>query len=182
MKKVLVISSSLRKNGNSYHLARAFEAGAKDAGHDVEFIDFQGKTIQFCIGCYGCIKALRCFMRDDADTITERMKKADVVAFATPVYGYNICGQLKTLLDRCNPVYFAGYNFRDIYLLVTAAENNERAATCAVQNIMGLVDNMKKSRLAGTVFAGGVDKVGDIEGHHALTEAYNAGKGISPED
>lgn len=178
MKKVLVISSSLRKNGNSYRLARAFEKGVKDAGHEVEFVDFCGKTIDFCVGCYACIKAHRCFKRDDADGITRKMQEADVIAFATPVYGYNICGQLKTLLDRCNPVYFAGYNFRDVYLLVTAAEDNERAGTCAVENIMGFVENMKKSRLAGTVFAGGVDKVGDIEGHPALEDAYNMGKGI----
>ena len=178
MKKVLVISSSLRKNGNSYRLARAFEMGAKDAGAEVEFVDFYGKTIEFCIGCYACIKAHRCFKRDDADVITRKMQEADVIVFSTPVYGYNICGQLKTLLDRCNPVYFAGYNFRDVYLLITAAEDNERAATCAIENIMGFIDNMKKSRLAGTVFAGGVDKVGDIEGHPALEDAYNMGKCI----
>lgn len=53
-KKVLIISSSLRGGSNSECLARECERGAKDAGHDVQFISLKGKELKFCIGCLSC--------------------------------------------------------------------------------------------------------------------------------
>ena len=179
MKKVLVISASMRKDGNSYRLARAFEKGARDAGHDVEFADLRDKTLNFCRGCYACEKTQRCYMHDDADAVTEKMREADVLVFATPVYAYNICGSLKTLMDRCNPAYFGGYRFREVYALISAAQNNDRVRNAVERAIQGFVDVFKKSRFMGSVFAGGIDRVGDIEGHPALEEAYRAGRSIS---
>ena len=86
MKKVLVISSSLRKNSNSEQLAVYFADGAKSAGNEVEVISLREKDINFCIGCLACQKTQRCFMHDDADVIREKMLKADVLVFATPIY------------------------------------------------------------------------------------------------
>ncbi len=104
MKKVLIISTSPRKNGNSDLLAQAFAGGAKEAGHDVAFVAFREKNIQYCRGCLACQKTFRCVIKDDMAAILENMQKADVVCFATPVYYYACCGQLKTFLDRCNPL------------------------------------------------------------------------------
>lgn len=104
MKKVLIISTSPRKNGNSDPLAQAFAGGAKEAGHDVAFVAFREKNIQYCRGCLACQKTFRCVIKDDMAAILENMQKADVVCFATPVYYYACCGQLKTFLDRCNPL------------------------------------------------------------------------------
>lgn len=53
-KKVLVVSTSLRGNSNSEILAKECERGAKDAGHEVEFVSLHGKDIRFCIGCMSC--------------------------------------------------------------------------------------------------------------------------------
>ena len=177
-KKVLVISTSPRKGGNSEQLADACIRGAQEAGNQVEKITLYDKTIGFCKGCLACIHTQRCVIRDDADTIVQKMLTADVIVFATPIYYFGMCGQMKTLLDRANPLYSADYSFRDIYLLAAAAEEEESTVDGAVTGLEGWIVCFEKARLAGTVFAGGVTSVGEIEGHPALKQAYELGVSI----
>lgn len=177
-KRVLVITSSLRTGGNSDMLAASFAKGAKEAGNQVEMVSLAGKTIGYCKGCMACMKTQKCVIRDDAVEIAEKMKHAEVIVFASPVYYYSICGQLKTMLDRGNPLYTSDYAFRDIYLLATAAEDEETAVDGSIKAIQGWVDCFEKARFVKTVFAGGVDEKGEIEGHPALQSAYELGKSI----
>ena len=177
-KKVLVISTSLRKGGNSETLADAFLRGAQEAGHQVEKICLQDKTIGFCKGCLACLDSHRCVIRDDADVIAQKMRAADVLVFATPIYYYGMCGQMKTMLDRSNPLYAADYRFRDVYLLAAAAEEDEHTVDGAVNGLQGWLDCFEKARLAGTVFAGGVTAVGEIQNHPALERARQLGRAV----
>ncbi|HIS63916.1 MAG TPA: flavodoxin family protein [Candidatus Avoscillospira avistercoris] len=177
-KTVLVLSTSPRKGGNSDALADAFVRGAQKAGNQVEKITLYDKTIGFCKGCLSCQNTQRCIIWDDADAITQKMLTADVIAFATPIYYYGMCGQMKTLLDRANPLFPAAYQFRDIYLLAAAAEADEHTVDGAVTGLQGWIDCFEKARLAGTVFAGGVTAVGEIQGHPALQRAYETGKTV----
>ena len=108
-KKVLIISSSLRGGSNSECLARECERGAKDAGHDVQFISLKGKELKFCIGCLSCQETGKCVLKDDAADIMAAVYNAEVIVFATPIYYYEMCGQLKTLLDRMNPLFPSDY-------------------------------------------------------------------------
>lgn len=119
-KKVLVISTSPRKGGNSDVLADEFVRGAQEAGNSVEKVTLYDKTIGFCKGCLVCQSTQRCVIHDDADVIAQKMLTADVIAFATPIYYYGMCGQMKTMLDRSNPLFSADYAFRDLYLLSAA--------------------------------------------------------------
>ena len=177
-KHVLMISTSPRKGGNSDTLADEFVRGVREAGNDVEKISLCDKTIGFCKGCLTCQETGRCVIHDDADVITRKMLTADILAFATPVYYYGMCGQMKTMLDRANPLYSADYRFRDIYLLAAAAEENEHTVDGTVTGLQGWIDCFEKARLAGTVFAGGVASVGEIRNHPALKKAYEMGKYI----
>lgn len=177
-KKVLVISSSLRKTSNSDMLAESFANGAREAGNEVEKISLLGKTIGFCTGCMGCAKTAKCVIKDDAFDIEQKMEQADVLVFASPIYYYEMCGQLKTMLDRGNPLYFADYKFRDVYFLSTAAEDEETTPQRALSGIEGWIECFPKARLAGSVFAGGVNAQGEINGHSALDTAYEMGKNI----
>ena len=178
MKNVLIISTSPRKGGNSESLALEFAKGAEEAGNKVETVFFREKNIGFCKGCLACTKTNRCVIKDDAAELVEKMLAADVIAFATPIYYYEMSGQMKTLLDRGNPMYSADYAFRDIYLLSTAAEDGEDVPKRAVNGLEGWIECFPKAHLAGTVFAGGVNAVGDIKGHSAMNEAYEMGKTI----
>lgn len=175
MKKVLVISSSLRLRSNSEALADEFIRGASEAGNEVEKITLKDKEIHFCKGCLSCQKTQKCVIKDDAPAIVEKMHDADVIAFASPIYYYEICGQLKTLLDRANPLYPSDYRFRDIYMLTSAAEDEEYVPERAVTGLTGWIDCFENARLAGTVFAGGVNGPGETKGHPALKQAYEMG-------
>ncbi len=177
-KHVLVITSSLRPNSNSDALAAAFAEGAKEAGNAVESVSLKGKTISFCIGCLACQKTQKCVLRDDAVALAAQVKYADVLVFAGPVYYYSVSGLLKTFLDRCNPLYPSDYKFRDVYFLATAAEDDESAMDGPVKAIQGWVDCFGKARLSGTVFGGGVDAPGEIEGREALQTACEMGRRV----
>ncbi len=177
-KNVLIISSSPRKGGNSEALAGAFAKGAEEAGNQVETIYLREKQYGFCKGCLACQKTGRCVIQDDAVEVAEKMHHADVLAFATPVYYYSVSGQLKTMFDRANCLFGSNYAFTDIYLLATAAENNEEAVEGTVKAVQGWVDCFERAQMKSVVFAGGVTAKGDIEGHSALEKAYQAGKGI----
>lgn len=177
-KKVFIISSSLRKKSNSELLADEFMGGAKEAGHQVEQLSLRDKSIGFCKGCLACQKTGNCIIEDDASLIAHKMLTADVIAFATPIYYYEMSGQLKTMLDRANPLFSSDYAFRHIYLFTTAADNDETAADAALKGIQGWISCFEKAKLAGTVFAGGVEVPGAIKGHSALEKAYRMGKNL----
>lgn len=106
------------------------------------------------------------------------MKTAYVLVFATPVYYYEMSGQMKTMLDRANPLYDSDYQFRDVYLLAAAAEDEDTAVEGAVHGLSGWIACFPKSRLAGVVFGGGVGAVGEIAGNPALEKAYEMGKAV----
>lgn len=177
-KNILIISTSLRKGSNSEMLADEFMRGAKEAGHQAEKISLRDKRVGFCKGCLTCQKTGCCVIQDDAIAIAEKMRTADVIAFATPIYYYEMSGQMKTLLDRANSLFSSKYEFQDIYLLTAAAENEETAADGAINGLQGWIDCFEKAHLSGTVFAGGVDAAGEAEGHASLRKAFELGRNI----
>ena len=178
MKRVIVISTSLRKGSNSDMLADQFAEGAKAAGHEVEKISLVGKNIQFCKGCLGCQKLGRCVINDDVNDIMAKVLQADVICWATPIYYYEMSGQMKTLIDRMNAMYEQDYHFRDIYLLTTAAENETETPKRAEIGLTGWIDCFPKSHLAAHLFCGGVNDAREIEGNDKLREAFELGEKI----
>ncbi|MCI8360021.1 MAG: flavodoxin family protein [Clostridiales bacterium] len=177
-KKVLILSTSPRKGGNSDALADAFAKGASEAGCEAEKITLYDKTVGFCKGCLACQKTGRCAIHDDAAAVAQRMGRAEVIVFATPVYFYEMCGQMKTMLDRSNPLYASDYAFRDVYLLAAAADEEQSALDGAVKGLEGWISCFEKARLAGSLLAGGVDAAGAVQGHPALAKAYEMGKSV----
>ena len=104
-KKVLILSASPRKGGNSDVLCDTFLRGATAAGHSVEKISLRDKNIHYCTGCGVCNRTHRCVQKDDMAEILDKMVAADVIVLATPVYFYTMDGQMKTLIDRTVPRY-----------------------------------------------------------------------------
>ena len=177
-KNVLIISSSPRKGGNSEMLASSFAKGAVEASHSVETVYLREKKFGFCKGCLACLKVGHCVINDDAVEIAAKMHDADVLVFATPVYYYSVSGQLKTMLDRANSLYGSDYAFTKVYLLAAAAENESYVVEGTVKAVQGWVDCFGRCELVDTVFAGGVNGIGDIAGHPALNKAYQTGREI----
>lgn len=183
MKKVLIISTSLRKGSNSDFLAEQFLRGAQDAGHQVEKPSLAGKTIGFCTGCLVCQQTLQCVIQDDAVAIAQKVKEADVLVFATPIYYYEMSGQMKTLLDRLNPLFPSDYRFREVYLLATAADEEESAMDGAVQGLQGWISCFPKAQLAGVLRGTGMNDAGEaqaLDRHQGILKAaYNMGRSLS---
>lgn len=177
--KVLIISSSLRAGSNSELAAIETQKGAKDAGHEVELISLKDKDIRFCKGCLACQKMMKCVIKDDAPEIVSKIQEADAIVFVTPIYYYELSGQLKTLLDRCNPLYPQEYSFSDIYLLTTSAEGGQSPADTAVQGIQGWIDCFNGVELKGRLNLGGVNDAKEIVSREdMLKQAYDFGKAI----
>lgn len=177
-KNVLILSTSPRKGSNSHALAESFAQGAREAGNQVELLSLAGQNLAFCRGCLACQNTHRCVIRDFGDEVARKMGEADVLVFATPVYYYGMSGQMKTMLDRANPLFPSDYRFREVYLLAAAAEEDEQTVDGAVNGLQGWIDCFEKARLAGTVFAGGVTAVGEIQNHPALQRAHQLGNAV----
>lgn len=179
MKKVLIISTSLRENGNSETLAKSFAKGAESAGNTVETIGLSKKNIEFCNACLACLPTHRCVKKDDMENIVTKMKDAEVLVFATPIYFYGMSGQMKTFLDRTNPLYSADFKFRDIYLLAASADPNKTAIEGAVKGMEGWISCFPKTRLAGTLHGAGIDELGEIQKlPEVIREAFEMGEKV----
>lgn len=100
--KILAFSSSPRKNSNSDILCDRILAGASDGGAEVEKIKLHGLTIKPCIACEACQKSIEepCIYDDDMGPIVEKIRAADGLIFASPIYFFTINAQMKVLLDR----------------------------------------------------------------------------------
>lgn len=103
MSQVLIINSSFRKKSNSSLLSAQVASGARDKGHTVQTIDISRMQIKPCRGCMSCLKpeSASCVIQDDMQPLYEHVKQADVLVFVSPIYWFNICGQLKQFFDRC---------------------------------------------------------------------------------
>ena len=179
MSNVLVISTSLRAKSNSDILAERLIAGARDAGHQVEQISLKGKTIGFCRGCLVCQKTQKCVLKDDAVSIAEKVMNADTLVFVTPIYYYGMSGQMKTLLDRMNPLYTTDYQFRKVYMLSVAAEDEAFVPEKAVSGLQGWIDCFEKAEFTGSLFCGGINDAGEAAGKtEEQQEAYEFGRAL----
>lgn len=178
-KKVLVISSSPRKGGNSDTLCDEFLKGALDAGHQAEKIFLRDKKINYCTGCGFCNTNdyTACAQRDDMAEILGKMQEADTIVFATPIYFYAIAGQMKTFIDRMCARYTHISN-KEFYYILTAADSSKNAVQYALGEFKGLMACLNNPNEKGCLFAGGVWQKGDINGTNYPKQAYEMGKNI----
>ena len=100
------------------------------------------------------------------------------MVWATPIYYYEMSGQMKVLIDRLNPLFPKDYKFREVYLLAAAAEDEDFVPQRALEGLKGWVDCFERAEFKGFIFCGGVTDTGDIKGSEKLREAYEMGKNI----
>ena len=178
MKKVLVISSSPRRGGNSDILCDEFVRGAKESGSDVEKIFLKDKKIGYCTGCGVCNKTGMCVQKDDMAEILGKMVAADVIVLATPVYFYSMCGQLKTMIDRTVPRYTEMKN-KEFYFIVTAADTEVGNMRRTIESLRGFTEDCLDGAVEkGVIYGIGAWNVGEIKGTAAMEQAYNCGRNV----
>ncbi|MDR3544050.1 MAG: flavodoxin family protein [Desulfosporosinus sp.] len=173
-KKVLIISGSPRKGGNSDLLCDQFSLGAKEAGNQTEKIFLRDKKIGYCTGCGSCYISHKCVQEDDMAEILEKMITADVIVMATPVYFYTMDAQMKTLIDRTVPRY-EEITAKEFYFIVTAADSSKQAMERTLEGFRGFTSCLSGAKEKGIIYGTGACNIGDIIGHPAIQQAYKMG-------
>jgi multimeric flavodoxin WrbA len=177
-KKVLVVSSSPRRGGNSDLLCDQFVNGASEAGHNAEKIFIKDNKINYCTGCGTCLNGKKpCPQKDDMAGILGKMVAADVIVMATPVYFYTMCGQMKTFIDRCCSRYteIAGKEF---YFIVTAADDSKPAMERTIEGFRAFMSCLDGAIEKEIMYGVGAWNVGDIKGKPVMREAFEIGSRI----
>jgi multimeric flavodoxin WrbA len=178
MKKVLLLSGSHRKNGNSDLLCDQFMLGAKESGHQAEKIIIRDKKINYCLACDACKRnGGTCVQKDDMNEILDKMMAADVFVLATPVYFYSMSAQMKTMIDRTYAKY-TEIRDKEMYFIITAADDREQYVKRAIDGFRGFTSCLDGSKEKGIIYGLGVCNASDIKGSQAMVQAYEMGKNI----
>lgn len=175
MKKVLILSGSPRKGGNSDSLCDQFMAGAQAAGHCVEKVFVSAQKIGPCTGCYACRNGA-CVFQDDAPGIVQKMLEADVIVLGTAVYFYSMTAQLKAIIDRSVMVYPQIQN-KEFYFIM-AMGDDEPTFDSTIVALRGFVECCENSTVRGMVKVHGLYEAGAVRNTPAMQEAYEMGRRV----
>lgn len=178
-KKVVVITGSPRKNGNSFAMTDAFIKAAEANGHTITRFDVALKKVSGCRACETCFSTGKaCTFDDDFNTIAPAILEADVIVFTMPVYWYSIPAQIKGVIDRIFSMVVGG---KDIAgkecALITCCEENDMSVMDSVRIPIERMAALNKWKMAGEVLIPGVLNIGDIDktdGCKKATELANA--------
>ncbi len=180
-RKIVVLNGSPRRNGNTSSLVKSFTEGAESAGHTVTEFFLQDMNIRGCRGCFGghSSQDSPCVQKDDMDKIYPAVKESDVVVLASPLYYWNMSGQLRTAVDRLFAIEEGDGNLlrghgRSSALLMAAEGSGFEDVLLYYDH---LTEHLKWQNL-GHVLAGGNGDIGDIDGKPEIKEAYELGKSI----
>lgn len=191
MKNILVVRGGGRANGNTAQLVAAFARGAADAGHAVEVVSLDEVQVNGCLGCNACRFGKPCVQKDGFNALAPKIRAADLLVFASPLYFWTLSSKLKAFIERfyClaeeDPAPPLGryerYPVKASALLMTSADDFfwtfEQAARyyqLAIVNYIGFEDK-------GMLLAGGC---GDTNGRPRIGEtthlddAYAFGRGL----
>ena len=177
-KKVLILSGSPRRGGNSDLLCDEFLRVARESGHEVEKIFLRDKQIDPCNACYFCTKSGgACAIRDDMDGILDQIQAADVIVMASLVYFYSIDAQMKAVIDRCVARWTDIPN-KEFYYILTAAEDSETVMDCTLACFRGFAACLDGAREMGVIEAKGVYEAGAVRSTRYMKDAYEMGKRV----
>lgn len=177
-KKVLILSGSPRKNGNSDILCDEFARGARSSGNEVEKIRIAEKNVGYCHACYFCRDhAGECAIKDDMREILQKMIDADVIVLATPVYFYSIDAQLKALIDRTVARWTEVKN-KEFYYIVTCADDEKESAETTLACLRSYADCVSGAVEKGVIYGTGVYQKGEIYTSSAVLSAFTTGANV----
>lgn len=176
-KKVLILSGSPRKNGNSDLLCDEFMKGALESGNEVQKIRVAEKNIGFCRGCYGCRGSGVCVIKDDMAKLLEDIIACDVLVLSSPVYFYSIDAQLKAVIDRTVARWTEVKN-KELYYIVTAADEETASAETTLGCFRGYADCIEGAKEMGIIYGLGAYEKGEVIGTDAMKKAYETGKNV----
>lgn len=176
-KKVLILSGSPRKGGNSDLLCDEFMCGAQEAGNAVEKIRVQEKKIACCLACYACRNTGVCAIQDDMAEVMQKMIDCDVLVLASPVYFYSIDAQLKAVIDR-SVCRWTEVKNKEMYYIMTAADGEKTSMDITLACFRGYADCVEGAVEKGIIYGTGVYQAGEVKTKAVMKEAYEMGKKV----
>lgn len=177
-KKILILSGSPRRGGNSDLLCDEFLRGARESGHEAEKIFLRDKKIAPCNACYYCTKnGGNCAIRDDMAEVLDQMQAADVIVMASPVYFYSIDAQMKAVIDRCVARWTDIPN-KEFYYIMTAAEDGGTVMDCTLACFRGFAACLDGASEMGVIEAKGVYEAGAVRSTRYMKDAYEMGRRV----
>ena len=164
-KKIVVITGSPRKKGNSFAMTEAFINAAQAKGHTVTRFDAALKPVGGCRACETCFSTGKaCTFDDDFNTVAPAILDADAIVFTMPVYWYSIPAQIKGVIDRIFSLVVGG---KDIAgkecALITCCEEDDMTVMDGVRIPIERMAALNKWKMVGEVLISGVLNVGDID-------------------
>ena len=180
-KNIAILNGIPCKSGNTSALVRAFTEGAESSGNTVTEFFLDSMNIHGCKGCFGrhSSRECPCVQNDDMNKIYPAVKSGEVIVLATPLYYWNMSGQLRTAVDRLFALEESDGNLLrgsgKAEVLLMAAEGRSFEDVLLYYN--HLMEHLKWNNL-GHVLAGGNCDVGDISGKPELRQAYELGQSI----
>ncbi len=194
MKKILIIQGGGRPNGNTAQLVKAFAEGAVDAGHSVEIISLIKNEVKGCLGCNACRYGKPCVQKDSFNEIVPKIKSADLLVFASPLYFWTISSRIKAFIERFYCIAeedndpplgrYEKYPEKDCALLMTAADNFFWTFEQAVSYYRFTLVNYIGFHDRGMLLAGGCGDTNgkpQIDKTEHLAAAFQFGKDIYKE-
>ena len=191
MKKILIIQGGGRPKGNTAQLVDAFTKGAEESGHQVDTISLLKNEVKGCLGCNVCRYGKPCVQKDSFNDLVPKIKEADLLVFASPLYFWTISSRIKAFIERfyCiaeedpNPPFgrYEKYPEKDCALLMTAADNFFWTFEQAVSYYQFTLINYIGFHNKGTILAGGCGDTNgkpQIEKTDHLKTAYQFGRDI----
>lgn len=191
MKKILVIQGGGRSNGNTTQLVEHFIKGAEYAGHSVEKISLLKNEVKGCLGCNACRYGKPCIQKDAFNDIIPKIKGADCIAFASPLYFWTVSSRIKAFIERFYCIAeedpapplgrYEKYPVKDCVLLMTAADNFFWTFQQAEAYYKFTLVNYIGFRDKGMLLAGGCGDTNgkaQIDKTKYLREAFEFGKSM----
>ena len=171
MKNIFVIQGGGRPKGNTAQLIDSFVKGAVDAGNTVEVVSLMKNEVKGCLGCNACRYGKPCVQKDAFNSLVPKIKAADCLVFASPLYFWTVSARIKAFIERFYCIAeedpapplgrYEKYPAKDCALLMTAADNFFWTFEQAVSYYQFTLVNYIGFRDRGMLLAGGC---GDTNG------------------
>lgn len=180
LKKAVIILGSPRKNGNSGTLAKRAIAGMLSVGGSYEAFYLNGLNISPCQACEYCRRndTEQCAIKDDMSLIYSKIKEADALLLASPIYMFSVSAQLKLFMDRCYAIP-RSLEGKRVGILLTYGDVDEYASG-AINAINTLKDeyNYKQAEIIGILHGSANDKGEIASNTRLMDQAYQLGKAL----
>ncbi len=175
--KILVLTGSPRKNGNSNILAENFIKGAQEAGHEVVRFDSAFRNVHTCVACDSCGTKGQCVFKDDFEIVKENLINADMVVFSSPVYYFGISAQLKTVIDRFYSINGEIQTPKKSILILTYADTSKNLADPIIAQYTNMINYLGWKDCAQFIVSG-VWQTGSVNQTNFPQQIYNFGKNL----